>query len=116
MTIKEKLALRDEIEKRNEERIKAYMQTAGVHTALEIHAKSIIDSLDILAERYMLPREELLDALNDTLRATHQHMAQQEIVAKVRETVPDFDKKAEEIFFGKAEAEGVKNHVEHVHP
>lgn len=81
MTATEKLALHDEVEKRNEERIRAYMQTAGVHKALEIHAKSIIDSLDILAERYMLPRGELLDALIDTLRATEQFMAQQQAEA-----------------------------------
>lgn len=78
MTIQEKLALHDEVEKRNEERIKAYMQTAGVHTALEIHAKSIIDSLDILAERYRLPREELLESLIDTMRATLQFTTQQQ--------------------------------------
>ena len=77
MTINEKLALRDEVEKRNEERINAYMHTAGIHTVLEIHAKSIIDSLDILAERYRLPREELLEALIATLQATHQFTSQQ---------------------------------------
>lgn len=77
-TIREKLALRDEVEKRNKERINAYMRTAGIHTTLEIHAKSIIESLDILAERYRLPREELLDALIATLQATNQFMAQQQ--------------------------------------
>lgn len=78
MNTREKLALHDEVEKRNEERIKAYMQTAGVHTALEIHAKSIIDSLDILAERYRLPREELLESLIETLYATNLFTAQQQ--------------------------------------
>ena len=77
-TTREKLALHDESEARNEERRKTYMQTVGVHTALEIHAKAILDSLDVLAGRYHLKRDELLDELISTLYATDQCRAQED--------------------------------------
>lgn len=75
MKTREKLELAKELEARNKERIEKYQRTAGVHKALEIHANSIIDSLDILAERYRLPREELLESLILTLRATNEFKA-----------------------------------------
>lgn len=69
MTIRERLALRDEAEKRNNERIHAYLKTVGAHGAIEIHARAIIGSLDILAQHYHVDREELLDLLVSTLWA-----------------------------------------------
>lgn len=69
MTIREKLALHEEAEKRNRERVDAYLKTIGAHGAIEIHARAILGSLDILAQHYHVDREELLDLLVDTLWA-----------------------------------------------
>ena len=85
MTTRERLTVHEMIEARNEARIKAYMRAASVHTALEIHAKAIIDSLDILAERYRLPRAELLESLIDTLYVTDQFMAQQQAAYRMKD-------------------------------
>ena len=72
MTIREKLALHDEAEKRNNERIHAYLKTVGAHGAVEIHARAILGSLDILAQHYGVKREALLDLLVSTLWAMQQ--------------------------------------------
>lgn len=69
MTIHEKLILKEQADKRNEERVRAYLNTVGAHDAIEIHARAILGSLDILARHYHVDREELLDLLVSTLWA-----------------------------------------------
>ena len=69
MTIREKLALKEQMDKRNEERVRAYLKTVGAHGAIEIHARAVLGSLDILAQHYHVDREELLDLLVSTLWA-----------------------------------------------
>lgn len=78
MNIRDKLDMQQEIDRRNDERIDAYMRTTGVHMALEIHANAVIDSLDIIAERYALKRSDLLEVLISTLYATEQVREQEE--------------------------------------
>lgn len=72
MTIREKLALHDELEKRNNERIHAYLKTEGAHGAIEFLARAILGSLDILAQHDGVKREALLEQLVDTLWAMQQ--------------------------------------------
>lgn len=72
MTTIEKLRLMDEMEARNEERRQQYIRTCGVHSAIEISARAILDSLDILAQHYNVPRAELLELLVNTMWAMKQ--------------------------------------------
>ena len=96
MTIREKLALHDELEKRNADHQLSWKagktQTSaapiyggrqsspepaaasgtGHCPAIEIHARAILGSLDILAQHYGVKREALLDLLVDTLWAMQQ--------------------------------------------
>ena len=69
MTITEKLKLQKEIEARNEARRQQYIRTCGVHSAIEVSARAIMDSLDILAQHYNVTREELLELLVNTMWA-----------------------------------------------
>lgn len=72
MSTIEKLMLQEEIEARNEARRQDYIRTCGVHSAIEISARAILDSLDILAQHYNVPRSELLDLLVNTMQAAQQ--------------------------------------------
>lgn len=72
MTIREKLALHDEAEKRNEERLKLYLETVGAYKAIEISARAVLGSLDVLAQQYDVKRAELLEQLVNTLWAMQQ--------------------------------------------
>lgn len=72
MTTIEKLRLQEEIEARNEERRQQYLRDCGVHSAIEISARGIMDSLDILAQHYNVRREELLELLVNTMWAMKQ--------------------------------------------
>lgn len=67
MTIREKLALHDELEKRNNERIRNYLDNLGACGAIEPLARAILGSLDILAQQYAMERGELLGLLCSTL-------------------------------------------------
>lgn len=72
MTTIEKLKLMEEMEARNEARRQEYIRTCGVHSAIEISARAILDSLDILAQHYNVTRPELLDLLVNTMQAAQQ--------------------------------------------
>lgn len=72
MTTIEKLKLMEETEARNEERRQQYLRTCGVHSAIEISARAILDSLDILAQHYNVTRPELLELLVNTMWAMKQ--------------------------------------------
>lgn len=72
MTIREKLALKEQMDKRNEERVRAYLKTVCAHGAIEIHARAVLGSLDILAQYYDVTRAELLELLVNTMWAMQQ--------------------------------------------
>lgn len=72
MTTTEKLKLMKEMEARNEARRQQYIRDSGVHSAIEVSARAILDSLDILAQHYNVTRDELLELLVDTLWAMKQ--------------------------------------------
>ena len=72
MTTREKLILKEQADKRNEERVRAYLMTVGAHGAIEIHARAVLGSLDILAQHYDVTRAELLELLVNTLWAMQQ--------------------------------------------
>ena len=72
MTTIEKLRLHKEIEARNEARRQQYIRECGVHSAIEISARAILDSLDILAQHYHVTRAELLELLVNTMWAVQQ--------------------------------------------
>ena len=72
MSTTEKLKLMKEMEDRNEARRQEYIRTCGVHSAIEVSARAIIDSLDILAQHYGVYRAELLELLVNTMWAQEQ--------------------------------------------
>lgn len=69
MNIREKLALKDQIDARNDARWKEFFDAMGVHNALEIQARGIMGSLNILADHYHVPRNTLLEQLLGMLQA-----------------------------------------------
>lgn len=77
MKIREKLTLLQEVEARNEARRQEYIRTCGAHSAIEISARAILGSLDILAQHYNVDRAELLELLVNTLWAMEQTEAQE---------------------------------------
>lgn len=79
MNIREKLALKKQADKRNEERVIAYIQKANiVDVAVEILARAILNRLDNNANRFGMKRSELLEMLVDTLWAMQQHDEQED--------------------------------------
>lgn len=77
MTTRKKLECMKEMEARNEARRKAYLETVGIHGAIEIHARAVLGSLDILAQHHGLKRAELLEVLVNTMWAMEQHDQQE---------------------------------------
>lgn len=77
MNTRKKLQQMKEMEARNEARRKAYLETVGIHGAIEIHARAILGSLDILAQHHNLPRSELLELLVNTMWAMQQTDSQE---------------------------------------
>lgn len=69
MNTREKLAMKDQIEARNEARIKEFFDVTGVHKALEVQTRATLGSLDILSNHYHIPRNSLLEQLIIMLRA-----------------------------------------------
>lgn len=79
MSTTEKLKLMKEMEDRNEARRQEYIRTCGVHSAIEISARAILDSLDILAQHYNVTRGELLELLVNTMWAKQQTDDQEQV-------------------------------------
>lgn len=69
MNTREKLAMKDQIEARNNARIKEFFDVNGVHKALEVQTRATLSSLDILSNHYHIPRNSLLEQLVIMLRA-----------------------------------------------
>lgn len=78
MTTRDKLALKDQIEARNNARIAEFLDTLGVHKALETQARATLGSLQILADHYHIPRNTLLDQLITMLQAADGYTSRRE--------------------------------------
>lgn len=77
MSTTEKLNLMKEIEGRNETRRQEYLRTCGARDAIDVTARAIIESLDLLARNYNVPRSELLELLVNTCWTWEQIKAQE---------------------------------------
>lgn len=69
MNTHEKLALKDQIDARNNARIAEFLDVMGVHKALETQARATLGSLQILADHYHIPCNSLLEQLIILLQA-----------------------------------------------
>ena len=67
MTTIEKLKLMEEMEARNEARRQQYIRDCGAYDAIQISARGIMASIDILAKHYNLERNELFELLVNTM-------------------------------------------------
>ena len=80
MTITEKLNLMKEIEARNADREREFLQAQkveAIHRIVEAYAEVIHGYIDIVAQDYGVERSEVLDLLIDTLQAMDQTKAQE---------------------------------------
>jgi len=80
MSIREKLNQMKEIEARNADREREFLQAQNVedmHRTVESFAEAIHSGIDILAKHYGVERSELFELVIDTMQAMEQTKAQE---------------------------------------